>query len=59
MVVDLRVGSAAFGQWDAVLIDDGERRAIYLPDGFGHAFLALEHQHSGQLPLLRGVRTRA
>ena len=43
VAVDLRVGSATFGQWDTVLIDDRERRATYLPDGFGHAFLALEH----------------
>jgi dTDP-4-dehydrorhamnose 3,5-epimerase len=42
VVVDLRVGSATFGQWDAVLIDDAERRAVYLPEGLGHAFLALE-----------------
>ena len=42
VVVDLRVGSATYGTWDAVLIDDLDRRAIYLPEGFGHAFLALE-----------------
>jgi len=42
VAVDLRVGSATYGQWDAVLIDDRERRATYLPAGFGHAFLALE-----------------
>ena len=42
VAVDLRVGSPTYGQWDAVLIDDRERRAIYLPAGFGHAFLALD-----------------
>ena len=42
VAVDLRVGSATYGRWDAVLIDDRERRAAYLPAGFGHAFLALE-----------------
>jgi len=42
VAVDLRVGSATYGQWDAVLLDDRERRATYLPAGFGHAFLALE-----------------
>jgi dTDP-4-dehydrorhamnose 3,5-epimerase len=42
VAVDLRVGSATYGQWDTVLIDDRERRATYLPAGFGHAFLALE-----------------
>jgi dTDP-4-dehydrorhamnose 3,5-epimerase len=42
VAVDLRVGSATYGQWDTVLIDDRERRATYLPTGFGHAFMALE-----------------
>lgn len=41
VAVDLRVGSPTFGQWDAVLLDDVDRRAIYLPDGLGHAFCSL------------------
>lgn len=39
--VDIRVGSPTFGQWDSVLLDDVDRRAIYLPEGYGHAFVAL------------------
>jgi dTDP-4-dehydrorhamnose 3,5-epimerase len=42
VVVDLRVGSSSYGLWDAVLIDDRERKAVYLPEGVGHAFMALE-----------------
>jgi dTDP-4-dehydrorhamnose 3,5-epimerase len=42
VVVDLRVGSPTFGAWDSVLIDDVDRRAVYLPEGLGHAFLALD-----------------
>jgi dTDP-4-dehydrorhamnose 3,5-epimerase len=42
VVVDLRIGSPTFGQWDTVLIDDHDRRAVYLPEGLGHAFMALE-----------------
>lgn len=42
VVVDIRVGSPTFGQWDSVLLDDKERRAIYLSEGLGHAFMALE-----------------
>ena len=42
VVVDLRVGSPTFGQWDSVLLDDVDRRAVYLPEGLGHAFMALE-----------------
>lgn len=42
VVVDLRVGSSTFGTWDSVLLDDVDRRAIYLGEGLGHAFLSLE-----------------
>jgi len=41
-VIDLRVGSPTFGQWDSVLLDAGDRRAVYLSEGLGHAFCALE-----------------
>ncbi len=42
VVVDIRVGSPTFGQWDSVLLDDRDRRSIYISEGLGHAFLALE-----------------
>jgi len=42
VVVDIRVGSPTFGQWDSVLLDDVDRRAIYLAEGLGHAFMSLE-----------------
>lgn len=42
IIVDIRVGSPTFGQWDAVLLDTVDRRAVYLAEGLGHAFLALE-----------------
>jgi dTDP-4-dehydrorhamnose 3,5-epimerase len=41
VVVDIRVGSPTFGAVDSVRLDDVDRRAIYLPEGMGHAFLAL------------------
>lgn len=41
VAVDIRVGSPTFGQWDSVLLDDVDRRAIYLGEGLGHAFLSL------------------
>ena len=40
-VVDIRVGSPTFGQWDTVRLDDVDRRAIYIAEGLGHAFVAL------------------
>jgi len=42
VAVDIRVGSPTFGTWDSVLLDDVDRRAIYLSEGLGHAFLSLE-----------------
>ena len=42
VVVDVRVGSPTFGRWDSVLLDDVDRRAIYLSEGLGHAFCSLE-----------------
>ncbi|MFE7416421.1 dTDP-4-dehydrorhamnose 3,5-epimerase family protein [Rhodococcus sp. NPDC057529] len=42
VVVDIRVGSPTFGSWDSVLLDDVDRRAIYISEGLGHAFLSLE-----------------
>jgi dTDP-4-dehydrorhamnose 3,5-epimerase len=41
VVVDLRLGSPTFGVSDAVLLDDVDRRGVYLSEGLGHAFLAL------------------
>ena len=42
VVVDIRTGSPTYGTWDAVLLDDRDHRTIYLSEGLGHAFLALE-----------------
>lgn len=40
-IIDIRVGSPTFGNWDSVLLDDVDRRAAYLAEGLGHAFVAL------------------
>lgn len=40
-VIDIRVGSPTFGEWDSVLLDDVDRRAIYMAEGLGHCFIAL------------------
>jgi epimerase EvaD len=42
IVVDIRVNSPTFGQWDAVLMDQQDHRTMYFPVGVGHAFVALE-----------------
>ncbi|PZE75079.1 dTDP-4-dehydrorhamnose 3,5-epimerase family protein [Curtobacterium sp. MCBD17_019] len=40
-VIDIRVGSPTYGEWDSVLLDDQDRRAIFLSEGLGHCFVAL------------------
>jgi dTDP-4-dehydrorhamnose 3,5-epimerase len=42
VVVDIRVGSPTFGTWDALVLDDRERRSVYLSEGLAHGFLALQ-----------------
>jgi dTDP-glucose 4,6-dehydratase len=41
VVVDVRVGSPTFGQWDAIRLDAGKGQAVYLAEGLGHACMAL------------------
>jgi dTDP-4-dehydrorhamnose 3,5-epimerase len=41
-IVDLREGSPTFGAVEQVLLDTVDRRAVYLTEGLGHAFCALE-----------------
>jgi dTDP-4-dehydrorhamnose 3,5-epimerase len=40
-VVDIRVGSPTFGQWDSVVLDDVDRKAIFISEALGHAFISL------------------
>jgi dTDP-4-dehydrorhamnose 3,5-epimerase len=42
VVVDLRVGSPTFGHHEAVLLESLRGNAVYLSEGLGHAFVALE-----------------
>jgi dTDP-4-dehydrorhamnose 3,5-epimerase len=41
-VVDLRVGSPTFGQWQGVELSAENRYALFLAEGLGHAFVSLE-----------------
>ena len=38
VVVDLRVGSPTFGEWESFELDDEEHLQVHIPVGFGHAF---------------------
>ncbi|MEV0728650.1 dTDP-4-dehydrorhamnose 3,5-epimerase [Polymorphospora sp. NPDC050346] len=42
VIVDLRVGSPTFGAHEFVQLDAAEGRALYLAEGLGHGFVALE-----------------
>jgi dTDP-4-dehydrorhamnose 3,5-epimerase len=44
VVVDVRVGSPHYARWEAVRLDDQTRRAVFISEGFGHAFLALSDE---------------
>lgn len=46
IVVDLRVGSPTFGAVDSVVLDDVDRRAVFIAEGLGHAFCALQDDTS-------------
>src|ERR1700748_3456691 len=41
VIVDLRTDSPSFGKWEAVQLDAATRRAVFLAEGLGHAFMAL------------------
>lgn len=42
VAVDLRAGSPTFGVWVAERLCEDDARQLLVPQGFGHAFLALE-----------------
>ena len=42
VIVDLRVGSPTFGRWEGVRLDETDRRAVYISEGLGHGFCALD-----------------
>lgn len=41
-VVDIRVGSPTFGEWESISLSSEQRNAVLLDVGLGHAFVALE-----------------
>lgn len=42
VVVDIRLGSTTFGRWTSVLLDDHDRKSVYISEGLAHGFLALQ-----------------
>lgn len=41
VVVDLRRGSPAFGQWLGIILDDVDKKQLFIPKGFAHGFSVL------------------
>ncbi len=41
VAVDLRPGSATYGQWVSMILDDKSRHSAWIPKGFAHGFLVL------------------
>ena len=44
VVVDLRRGSATYGQWMAEILSAEEKKMIYVPEGFAHGFCVLSDE---------------
>jgi dTDP-4-dehydrorhamnose 3,5-epimerase len=41
-IIDIRVGSPTFGSWVAAELSGENRKAVFIVEGLGHAFLSLE-----------------
>jgi len=41
VAVDVRPGSASFGQWTGVELSSKSHRQLYVPEGFAHGFIVL------------------
>jgi dTDP-4-dehydrorhamnose 3,5-epimerase len=41
VLVDIRVGSPSYGEWEGFRLDDADHHQLYVPDGFAHGFCVL------------------
>jgi dTDP-4-dehydrorhamnose 3,5-epimerase len=42
-VIDIRIGSPTFGQFEAIILDEKSASAVFIEEGLAHAFVALEN----------------
>ena len=43
VAVDIRKSSPTFCEWTSIILDNSNKFMIWIPSGFAHGFLALEH----------------
>ena len=43
-VIDIRVGSPTFGQFEVIELNENSASAVFIEEGLAHAFVALENQ---------------
>ena len=43
VVLDLRLESKTFGQWQSIILDSEKMNMVYIPKGFAHGFQTLEN----------------
>ncbi len=41
VIVDIRLDSPTFGQWEGVLLDDEKHQQLYVPVGFSHGYAVI------------------
>lgn len=42
VAIDIRVGSPSFGQWVSEVLNEQNKKMLWVPPGFAHGFLSLE-----------------
>ena len=44
VAADIRTGSPTFGKWVGVVLDDKQKQALWIPEGFAHGFCVLSDE---------------
>ena len=44
VVIDLRIESATYGEWESVILDSEKKNMLYVPERFAHGFLVLSDE---------------
>jgi len=40
IILDIRIGSPTFGQWVSIILNNDNKRQVFVPQGFAHGFIA-------------------